>query len=127
MIRGQVFEIEGKTFFTFGGAHSQDQYFRRIHIDWWPQEIPSEEEMEEGMINLRRYGGKVDYIITHTAPYEVLIALGKDIADEEEEFVHYLENISSEVSFKKWYFGHLHLDEEVDDYICLYDKIIEIE
>lgn len=62
-----------------------------------------------------------------TAPYEVLIALGKDIADEEEEFVHYLENISSEVSFKKWYFGHLHLDEEVDDYICLYDKIIEIE
>lgn len=56
--------------------------------------------MEEGMINLRRYGGKVDYIITHTAPYEVLIALGKDIADEEEEFVHYLENISSEVSFK---------------------------
>ena len=127
LMRGQVFEIEGKTFFTFGGAHSQDQYFRRIHIDWWPQEIPSEEEMEEGMINLNRYGGKVDYIITHTAPYEVLIALGKDIADEEEEFVHYLENISSEVSFKKWYFGHLHLDEEVDDYICLYDKIIEIE
>ena len=47
--------------------------------------------MEEGMINLNRYGGKVDYIITHTAPYEVLIALGKDIVDEEEEFVHYLE------------------------------------
>ena len=64
---------------------------------------------------------------TAVIPKNILIALGKDIVDEEEEFVHYLENISSEVSFKKWYFGHLHLDEEVDDNICLYDKIIEIE
>ena len=42
-------------------------------------------------------------ILLHMLPCEVLIAL---FADEEEEFVHYLENISSEVSFKKWYFGH---------------------
>lgn len=70
--RGQVFEINGKLFFTFGGASSHDIQggilnrndrdflykkrkaigrglpFRIIHESWWPQEMPNEEEMEEG-------------------------------------------------------------------------------
>ena len=114
LMRGQVFEIEGKTFFTFGGAYSQDKYSRRQNVDWWPQEIPDEDEMEEGIMNLNRYNGQIDYIVTHTAPYEVLLELGMDVAQEEEEFVQYLENIRNAVYFKQWFFGHLHMYEDLD-------------
>ncbi len=62
-MRGQVFTINGKTFFTFGGAQSHDisdgiletddpriaewQYdyckmFRINHISWWQEELPSQ-------------------------------------------------------------------------------------
>ena len=115
LMRGQVFEIEGKTFFTFGGAHSQDLYDRRENVSWWPQEIPNKYEMKEGLMNLDKYDGQIDYIITHTAPYEVLAELGMDIADEEEEFVRYLEDIRNGISFKRWFFGHLHMDEDLDE------------
>lgn len=74
--RGQVFEIDGKTFFTFGGASSHDiqggvldrddidyeddrrkaiksgLQYRIKHESWWEQELPNEEEMEEGRRNL---------------------------------------------------------------------------
>ena len=74
--RGQVFDINGKTFFTFWGASSHDvqggilnrndcdfDYERRkaidrglpsriVHESWWHQELPNEEEMEEGRRNL---------------------------------------------------------------------------
>ena len=40
LMRGQVFEIEGKTFFTFGGATSIDKYLRIEGISWWPRNYP---------------------------------------------------------------------------------------
>ncbi len=96
--RGQIFEIEGKTFFTFGGAKSHDIQgglfdpadpdfkskirkaktpptpygrplpYRIIDESWWAAEMPSEEEMEEGRQNLLKAGNKVDYMITHDCP-----------------------------------------------------------
>lgn len=72
MMRGQVFAIDGKSVFTFGGASShdidggilepEDPDFKRKkrklnqgwlpycinHVSWWRQELPSQEEMEEG-------------------------------------------------------------------------------
>ena len=74
--RGQVFEIDGKTFFTFGGASSHDiqggildrqtvdfaeqkrradrNYlpYRILQESWWPQELPTEGELQEGLRNL---------------------------------------------------------------------------
>lgn len=36
LMRGQVYEIDGKKWFTFGGAKSQDQAIRVEGKDWWP-------------------------------------------------------------------------------------------
>ena len=82
--RGQVFEIDGKTFFTFGGASSHDiqggildrqtvdfaeqkrradrNYppYRILQESWWPQELPTEGELQEGLRNLERYHYEVD-------------------------------------------------------------------
>ena len=42
LMRGQIFEIEGKSIFTFGGGYSIDRYWRVPHISWWPQEMPTD-------------------------------------------------------------------------------------
>ena len=87
MMRGQVFEIEGKSIFTFGGAGShdidggilepEDPNFKRKkkrldrercsyrinHVSWWQQELPSVEEMEEGRRNLAAHDDTVDFIV----------------------------------------------------------------
>lgn len=87
--RGQVFNIGGRTFFTFGGAKSHDVQggildknsptynsdrkwairhnlpYRVKGISWWEQELPSEAEMQEGRENLAKVGYCVDYVITH--------------------------------------------------------------
>lgn len=41
LMRGEIFEIGGSTFFTLGGAVSYDKVFRAEGISWWPQERPS--------------------------------------------------------------------------------------
>ena len=87
LMRGQVFNIEDKTFFTFGGASSHDisagilepddpnfkekkkqldkdpfALYRINHVSWWERELPSENEMEMGLNNLKKENNKVDYI-----------------------------------------------------------------
>lgn len=63
-MRGQVFTIESKTIFTFGGGTSIDKKTRKEHISWWKEEIPTDEEQAEGKNNLLKYNNTVDYIIT---------------------------------------------------------------
>ena len=41
LMRGQVFDIDGTKFYTFGGAHNVDRYARIEDFDWFPKEIPS--------------------------------------------------------------------------------------
>ena len=129
LMRGQVYDINGTTFFTFGGAYSVDKYIRQEWIDWFPEEIPSREEYEEGWKNLEKAGFQVDYIISHTAPREVAAAIGfGEMSDDEIELRQYLQRVADNTDFTAWYFGHFHQDEEVEgQFFCLYDDIIELE
>ena len=95
LMRGQIFQIEGCSFFTMGGASSHDiedgileptapNFERRLlilqrdpraryridHISWWARELPSEAEYTEAWNNLDKVGWAVDYIITHCAPHK---------------------------------------------------------
>ena len=38
LMRGQVYNIDGTTFFTFGGAYSIDKMYRTEGISWFPEE-----------------------------------------------------------------------------------------
>ena len=62
LMRGQVYEIEGSTIFTFGGAASHDrgpatgtQLFDH-GVSWWPEEICSQAERDEAVRNLAEHG-----------------------------------------------------------------------
>lgn len=97
LMRGEVFEIEGKKIFAFGGARSHDiedgiiewdekgkwkeksrkwekegKIFRINHYSWWEQELPSQEEVENAWNNLKRHDYKVDYVVTHCCPNKVM-------------------------------------------------------
>ena len=89
LMRGQVFDLDGKKIFTFGGAKSHDisggileledphfkekkkqldrgdEPYRVNHLTWWEQEMPSPEEMDEGRRNLEKNNNTVDFIVSH--------------------------------------------------------------
>ena len=128
LMRGQVFEIEGKTIFTFGGATSIDKYIRAEGRDWWPQELPTYEELDEGFANLKRYNNKVDYIITHSCGQRALmypqLRIAADIKSVCPES-HLLSNFEDIAKFKHWYFGHFHIDAVLSDkYTALCREIV---
>ena len=79
LMRGEVYLIEGRTVFTFGGGHSADFWRRKPGASWWPQEMPEPEEYRRASESLRRVHGRVDYIVTHAAP---LAAAGGAAAHE---------------------------------------------
>lgn len=128
-MRGQVYNIKRTTFFTFGGAASIDRNVRIEGFDWFPEEIPTRAEYEEGLDNLEKCDYKVDYIISHTAPREVAAALGygEDSTDEI-ALRRYLQQIADEADYEKWFFGHFHEDEVIEDiFYALYDELIVVE
>lgn len=139
LMRGYVFDFEGKKFFCFGGARSHDiqggildprgksneqfleEYaeairyglpFRIRGISWWDRELPSEEEMNRGRAELEKVNWKVDYVITHCLPTDVQAVYSA--GDFEEDILtDYLMNIAHKMNFKTWYCGHYHDDYKV--------------
>lgn len=112
LMRGQVFHIENKIIFTFGGGYSIDKYIRTPYHSWWPQEMPTEDEMKEAVKNLELCHNQVDYIITHTAPEDTMSRFHPEHY-EEKPLNNFLEWVRENVQYKHWYFGHLHRDEDL--------------
>jgi len=126
LMRGQVYTIEDKTFFTMGGANSTDKMYRTPHSSWWSQEMPAAEEYNEARENLKKADYKVDYILTHTAPLSIIEAFYEPY--DELPLNLFLEEIKDTVAFKHWYFGHVHKDITINDrFTALFNKIIQIK
>ena len=150
--RGEVYRINGKSFFTFGGASSHDisdgiidtdanhdwkntakrwkklgKNFRIKNVDWWEQELPTEDEMEHGRMSLEKCNYKVDYVITHCAPSK-LIKNNIERKDEPDRLMEYFDELFANITFKKWFFGHYHEDKEISEkFRLLYKDMIEID
>lgn len=126
--RGEIYQIGGKSFFTFGGACSTDKESRTIGVSWWDRELPSYAEMDYGLGQLERVQYSVDYIITHTIPRSLIGVLGfsKRPIEGDDPTIKYLDHIAHTTTFKKWYFGHMHVDRDMGKFRALYEYIAEI-
>lgn len=118
LMRGQIFEIEGLSVFTMGGAYSIDKWRRHEGCSWWPEEMPTEADYQEAWNNLSRYNNKVDLIVTHAAPEETMqlfyqMRLISDIAPDEAALNNFLQAVQEKISYRHWYFGHMHVDREL--------------
>lgn len=125
LMRGEIYDIEGHSVFTFGGADSIDKYDREPYRSWWPQEIPSYQEYSYAMDNLEKHGYKVEFILTHTCDLTTLhkhfYVDGKDLTS------NMLSAIEKAVTYDHWYFGHHHMDFKIDDKKrCFYQDIIKL-
>ena len=118
--RGYVYTIEEKTFFVMGGGYSIDKATRlerqRAYGEkvWFAEEMPSPEEYRRAIDSLRQHDMSVDYILTHTAPRVIIPQIINRSPDPHEaELNGFLDWVYYEVEFRKWFFGHLHMDLEL--------------
>lgn len=131
LMRGQIYEIEGKTFFTFGGATSIDKAHRTEHISWWSREMPDYAELDEAIENLKKRNNSVDYIVTHSCGERALMyppLRGRTFQMNcypENQMLSYFEDV---VNYRHWYFGHYHLDGKLNDKMTvLYQAVLPVE
>lgn len=115
LMRGQVFTLGDKTFACIGGGKSHDIEYRIEGRSWWPEEIPSQEEREEALINLAAHDWKVDYVITHDAPTIIANRLIYTPDRSVDDFTDWLEEVANKLEFNQWFFGHHHQDRELFD------------
>ena len=110
--RGSVLELEGKKYLCFGGAESPDREEREPGVNWWKQEMPSDEEYAACEQNLEACGYQVDYVLTHDAPSRFLdftvLASG-----ETNQLHQFLDKILLKLTYEKWFFGCYHRDVQL--------------
>ena len=114
LMRGQIFTIDGQRFFTMGGAYSRDKEMRIEGRSWWREELPNGEEYREAIANLEKCGKSVDYVITHTAPKELILRMGRYPDPHDAQLTGFFDWILYEIEYKQWFFGHWHTDAQQD-------------
>jgi hypothetical protein len=124
-MRGEVYNISGYKIFTMGGASSHDKEWRREGVSWWSEELPSNDEYNKALAALDTVNWKVDIILSHCAPDSIQTAL----ADwyEHDKLTNFLETVKQDCDYKAWFFGHYHVDQDIDDkHAAVYERLIEI-
>lgn len=151
LMRGQLYNIDGRKIFSFGGARSHDisdgildpsdsefqskkkwldintnGMYRINHLTWWEREMPSKQEMDNGIANLEKNNCKVDYIFSHCASTSIQSIMGAGLY-KPDILTDYFEEIISRCDFKAWLFGHMHVNRKImDKHYCLYEQITRI-
>lgn len=130
--RGCRYNIDGKDILTIGGADSVDKFRRVEGLSWWKDETITDEDIER--IDESHY----DYVLSHTCPLSVfeanktqLCTLGNIVDDNNPEFKisnNKLEQVKNFITFNHWYFGHYHVDMDLEDnFTCLFHEWRELE
>lgn len=163
LMRGEIFDLNGKAAYIFGGARSHDvngiadksalekdytfailqpddpllqtklqlldRYGASTRIEgvnWWRAEMPTEDEMQRGLQNLRKHGKQVDFIFSHDGLASDVAILGGG-ALTIDPLNQYLDKVKQEAVYKKWFFGHHHRNMPLTDKdSVIYDNIERI-
>lgn len=114
LMRGEIFEIEGKKLFVMGGGESADLDIRQPGVTWWERERPTPKEMADAKENLLVHQNTVDYIITHEASRTMRSFLDMDTDVEHFTVLNdYFNELEKEIKFKQWFFGCYHTDKKI--------------
>ena len=150
LMRGEMYEINGLKFFTFGGASSHDitdgiiekdaegrwrehikhlnalgRYRYRInHYSWWKEELPTEDEITHANETLEKNNWECDFFISHCCSNSTQALLG---CHDHDILTDYFEEIKYKLHWRKHFFGHYHDNKNLpDDEILIYEQIIQI-
>ena len=102
------------------------KYFRVNGVSWWPEEMPSQDEMDEGIQSLEKENWKVDFVMTHdgTSSVKAFVSHG---AVKPDELNVYLEEIKQKLYYKKWFWFGTFIrvsvrDNNCDESLCSSDQ-----
>ena len=108
--RGEIYNIEGDSFFVFGGC-STSKKWKELGL-WHEGDTPSKAQLENAYENLKKANYQVDYILTHKYfCNECFVPMG----GSEHSLFMLNRFIDSNVTFKKWISGHRHQDYFIDE------------
>ena len=135
LMNGEMYEIEGKKFLVFGGALSIDKHWRKPYVSWWPQEQPTQGDLDNAMKTLEKHNWTFDYLLTHTGDTEqvqTVLGTSDTINDSTEKMIQEIKYQVKEHNghFDWHFFGHLHefwksLKDNYEWY-CLYRQVYDI-
>ena len=115
--RGNIFTLEGKTYFVFGGCKSSPKW-KEMGL-WYFGEEPMAEEIALAHENLKKYNYCTDYILTHK--YE-------DGGTVSEKLLELTSFIEKNVQYKRWYAGHWHMHKTKDEtHTVIYDILTPVD
>ena len=117
LMRGHVFEIEGKRILAFGGGSGERP----------GRHNPAPEDFEQAILSLQKHNYEVDYIVSHEPPTMIteFLSLNNSINDS---LSHYLDEINQKTDYERWFFGRHHIDKIIPPkYFALFNNIISAE
>lgn len=136
LIKGEVFDFDGKKFFAFGGGFSHDYASRTEHKTWWKDEMPTLEEVQKATENVSKVNGKVDYVLSHdvysshplASTYQVNM---EAYGSEYENIQKALEDLRKQLDYTCWFNGHYHVDQlhysDNKPCITLFDNVLFLD
>lgn len=131
LLRGEIYNIDNRIIGVCGGANSIDKAWRIEGESWWKEEEISDSDIANFEANLLKYNNKIDIMLTHDIPVSILPTVKIYSGVNNDTMVSnsqlQLEKINQMVDIKKWYFGHWHIDKEINDkYECFFRNIKEV-
>lgn len=129
---GEIYDFNGKKAIAIGGAYSIDKYYRLSNgWQWFESEQADEETMAYVEAQLDKCDWRVDYVFSHTVPieYEPTWAFipGIDQSRVDKTMEKWLQRISDNLNFEKWYAGHYHMESEEDGVRIMFEDYEELE
>ena len=114
LLRGEIYDIDGKTVFAFGGGAGDDEHLREEGVTWWKKEMPEDAEYEQAIRNLSAHHNEVDYIVTHDMSTSMKQFINMSENDDDVERIHaFLNALGKNVKFGCWFFGKYHQDKQI--------------
>jgi len=130
LMRGNVFNIDGKKVLAFGGG-DRDEDVQRSDSKC----APSPEDFEQAMSALEKHDCKIDYIVSYEPPAMIteFLALGKNASDTlcqsvSDTLNYYLDKINEKADYERWFFGRHHINKIIPKkHFALFDDVISTQ
>ena len=124
--RGSILELEGLSFLCFGGGESPDKDDRDPGVNWWPREMPSDEEYAFCDANAAAHGYRVQYVLTHDAPSRFLDFTILP-AGANNRLHAYFDKLVGQMSYDQWLFGCYHRYTRLSPKVrCLFEDVVPV-
>ncbi|MBP3854292.1 MAG: metallophosphoesterase [Ruminiclostridium sp.] len=129
LIRGNIYEIEGRRIFAFGGGSGEENGGKSPCREETAEryELPGEAELAQADSRLAQVGNTVDYIVTYEPPVTIAEFLDQKVSATDTVGV-YLDRRRQSLKFTMWFFGKHHLNKTVPPrFMALFDNVVDMQ